>query len=247
VTWWGRGRRRVSRGSGSEGRTPEVARYRDRVTACLAGLGMLSPGFLALVTAAGLLRPGYNMLRDEVSALGLGVTAAMADGGFVGFGALLCLFAVGLGRSFRSDRAARRGSLLLALVGLGVAFLAVFPTDPDYRHPSLHGIVHGSLFLGVVAAFVCACLQFGRAFRRDPLWRRLALYTWANSTAIVVIWLVWEGFASHQEFDPNPPLASWSGLIQRVLILGMSAWIGVVAVHHTRLALTARRVGRAIG
>ncbi|MGN6380534.1 MAG: DUF998 domain-containing protein, partial [Gaiellales bacterium] len=174
--------------------------YPDRVSACLAGVGLLSPGFLALVTTVGLLRPGYNMTRDEVSQLGLGVTAAAADGGFAGFGVLLCLFAAGLGRSFRSDRAARRGSMLLGVVGLTVVGLALFPTDPDFNRTSLHGMIHGSLFGLGVAAFVASCLHFGQAFRRNPLWRRMALYTWANTPAVAAIWVVWACFASQQQF-----------------------------------------------
>ena len=87
-----------------------VARYGDGPSACLAALGLLSPGFLVLVFAAGRAAPGYSPLRDEVSELALGVTAAVLDGGLIGFGMLVCLFAAGLWRSFRVDAAGRCGA-----------------------------------------------------------------------------------------------------------------------------------------
>jgi hypothetical membrane protein len=218
-----------------------LGRYRDPTTACLAAIGLLSPGFVILVAVAGLAAPHYSAVHDEVSDLGLGVTAAVLDGGFVAFGALLCLFAAGLRRSFRADATGRRGALGLGLVGVAVACLAAFPTDADARHPTLHGTIHGALFLAGIGGFVFAAWHFARAFRRDPLWRRIAGYTQANAVAIVAVWAVWEAFASVQAFDPHPPLGAVGGLIERVLILGMAGWIAVVALRHTQLALVARR------
>jgi hypothetical membrane protein len=220
-----------------------IAHYRDTVSACLAGLGLLSPGFLCLVIAAGLAAPRYSMVRDEVSDLGLrSVTADILDGGLIGFGALLCLFATGLWRSFRADVAGRRAAFLLVIVGVSVACLAAFPMDPSVRHPTVHGTIHGALFFVCVGLFVSAAWMFARAFRRDPLWRRIAAYTRASAIAVVAVWVVWVAFASQQVFDPNPPLGAVAGLIERILIVVITVWIGVVAARHTQLAVLARRI-----
>lgn len=217
-----------------------TARYRDRLGACLAGLGLLSPCFLGLVAAAGLFAPGYSPVHDEVSDLALGAAAPLLDGGLAGFGALLCLFAVGLGRSFRTDADGRRGAFALGLAGVAVACLAAFPTDRSVRHQTLHGVLHGGLFLVSVVAFVAAEWQFARAFRRDSRWRALGRYTRLNAVAVAFVWLVWAMSASQQPFDPHPPLGAVAGAIERVLILVMCAWIGVVAARHTQLSLAAR-------
>jgi hypothetical membrane protein len=200
-----------------------VARYGDGPSACLAALGLLSPGFLVLVFAAGRAAPGYSPLRDEVSELALGVTAAVLDGGLIGFGMLVCLFAAGLWRSFRVDAAGRCGALLLALSGVTVAALAVFPTDVSIRRTTVHGTIHDWLFFAGVGMFVGAGGLFARAFRRDPLWRRIGRYTRVNAVVVVAVWVVWLAFASQQQFDPRPPLGAVAGLIERVLILCMTA------------------------
>jgi hypothetical membrane protein len=217
-----------------------AARYRDRLSACLAGLGLLSPCFLGLVAAAGLVAPGYSPVSDEVSDLALGAAAPLLDGGLAGFGALLCLFAVGLGRSFRADADGRRGALALGLVGVAVACLAVFPTDRSVRHQTLHGVLHGALFLVSVVAFVAAEWRFARAFGRDPRWRAFGRYTRLNAVAVAFVWLVWVTSASQQPFDLHPPLGALAGVIERALILAMCAWIGAVAARHTQLSLLAR-------
>jgi hypothetical membrane protein len=220
-----------------------IARYRDGRNAVLAGLGLLSPGFLCLVIAVGLVAPGYSTMRNEVSELGLGPTAAALEGAFVGFGVLMCLFASGLWRSFRGDPAGRCGAVLLGLTGLTVAALAAFPTDLNIRRTTVHGTIHGWLFFVGVGMFVGAAGLFARAFRRDPLWRRMAGYTRVNAALVVAVWVVWLAFASQQQFDPSPPLGFAAGLIERLLILCMSGWIGVVAARHTQLAVRARRIG----
>lgn len=213
----------------------------DLLAAGLVAVGLASPGFLALVTVVGLLRPGYDMAADEISALGLGATAAITDGGFAVFGGLLVLFSAGLWRSFRFDREAVAGAALLGLTGLAVAALALFPTDPGPRHLTQHGMLH-NVALGIaVTGFLAAGVEFTRVFRRLPRWRRLAAYTRANIIWLAALWPAWALLSDRQPYDLRPPLGAASGLIERLGVLAMSAWIAAVALHHTRLVLAARR------
>jgi hypothetical membrane protein len=225
-----------------EARFPRARRPApDLVAAGLVAVGLASPGFLALVTVVGLLRPGYDMVADEISQLGLGATAAITDGGFAVFGGLLVLFSAGLWRSFRFDHDAVAGSILLGLTGLGVAALALFPTDPGPRHLSQHGMLH-DVALGIaVTGFLAAGVEFSRVFRRLPRWRRLAAYTRANILWLAALWPAWAFLSDRQPYDLRPPLGAASGLIERLGVLAMSAWIAAVALHHTRLVLAARR------
>ena len=229
------GKRRRRGGDGAAGR------YRDPLSAGLVALGLFSPGFLTLVTEIGLLRPGYDMVSDQVSALGLGTTAGAADAAFVSFGVLLCLFAAGLWRSFRRDRAARRGALWLALAGVCLALLAAFATDTGIKHVTVHGLLHDTCVGLVALGFLGGCHRFRTAFARDPRWKGLALYTRATTIATPAIWLAWGLLGNRAPFNPTPPLMATAGLIQRCGILVMTAWIAVVAVHHSRLVWEARR------
>lgn len=204
-------------------------------------LGLFSPGFLGVVTAIGLLRPGYDLVSDQVSALGLGTTAGAADGAFIGFGVLLCLFSAGLWRSFRCDRAGRRGALLLALAGVSLALLAAFATDTGIRHVTVHGLLHDACVGLLAIGFLGGCLRFRTAFARDPRWRSLVVYTRATAIATPVIWIAWGVLGNRAPFNPAPPLIATGGLIQRCGILVMTAWIAVVAAHHSRLVWQARR------
>lgn len=87
---------------------------------------------------------------------------------------------------------ARIGSTLLALAGLALMGLA-FTTDPTGVFPALrgstpatwHGRLHDASFVLLGLTLLPAMLFLGRAFRSDPRWRGLAIYTWATAAFVI--------------------------------------------------------------
>jgi len=210
-----------------------------RLARGLVALGLVGPGFIGVFTWAGLIDPGYSMVTEDVSNLAIGPAAAIQTANFIAFGVVLCLFSVGLWRSF-ADRAARRGSLLVGAMGLGLFGLAAFKTDISYAHPTLHGVLHGLVFSAIMLCFIAACWHFARAFARDVRWRPLLRYTRVTGVAAPVMWAVLMAFGARGRGDTTELLSPWNGVCQRALILVLCAWLMMVAVHHIRVHRTPR-------
>lgn len=96
---------------------------------------LLATGFAGLLfitsfSLLGLLAPGYNSLRDTISALEFTSLGAEQRANFFVFGLLLCAFAAGL----RTELGKGRGAVLIpafqALAGIGVIGDAIFIDDP---------------------------------------------------------------------------------------------------------------------
>ena len=205
-----------------------------RFVRALVALGLLGPLFIVVFTWAGVIDPGYSMIREDVSDLAVGPTAVIQTANFVAFGVLLCLFGLGLRRSF-GDPTARRGGLLIGAMGVGLFGLAAFQTDLSYRHPTFHGVVHGVVFSAIMLCFIAACWHFTRAFARDHRWGPLLAYTRVTGVTAPVMWCVLMLFGARGRGDSSEPLSAWNGLCQRALILVLCAWIVTVAAHHVRL------------
>jgi len=212
-----------------------------RLARALVALGLVGPLFIAVFTWEGLIEPGYSMVTQDVSNLAIGPMAMIQTANFIAFGVVLCLFGLGLRRSF-ADRAARRGSLLVGAMGLGLFGLAAFKTDINYRHPTLHGVLHGVVFSAIMLCFIAACWHFARAFARDARWRPLLRYTRATGVAAPVMWAVLMAFGARGRGDTTELLSPWNGVCQRALILVLCAWLMTVAVHHIRVFRTPRAV-----
>jgi hypothetical membrane protein len=218
-----------------------VTTARARWLPLLGAAGLLGPLFIVVFTVLGAAQPGYSAVRGEVSDLANGARGVVLTASFAGFGVLMLAFACGLGHGLRHDRAARIGAAALGVAGLALGGLAVFPTDIDYRRPTVHGIVHGVCFAIIMCCFITACLFFARAFRRDHRWRRLAAYSQLTGVLAPIGWAVLLLFCARGHGDTTEPLSAWTGAIQRGVIGMLCLWVALVSARHARLHLFARR------
>jgi hypothetical protein len=132
---------------------------------------------------------GWNPLtaptHDWPSGLALGPGGIAMTAAFLSCGLLLGLFALGLRRSLRTAPAGSAASVLLALAGFAMCFLA-FPTDPTNSAvpATLHGRIHDAAFAVTGSALLTSLACFGFAFR--GLRKRVSVvFSWMTAALIV--------------------------------------------------------------
>lgn len=154
---------------------------------------------------------------DWPSGLALGPYGALMTLAFLVGGGLMSFFALGLRAQLVSNRASKVGTLLMVLAGAALAGLA-FSTDPTLRTTpaTWHGILHDSFFVVLGLTLLPSMLLLGAAFRVDPRWEDLAVYTFLSVALIFpAFWL--------------------KGLAFYLFLTGILLWSEVVALRLFRL------------
>jgi hypothetical protein len=143
------------------------------------------------LTVAGLSVVQYDFMRglgwnpitaptfDWPSGLALGPYGWLMTLAFVVGGAGLALLALGVGKSLRAGAMGGVAAALLVLAGVAMAALAS-PTDPTLttRVATVPGRIHDLSFVALGLTLFPAILLLAVAFRRDPAWRSLSVWTW---------------------------------------------------------------------
>jgi len=206
-----------------------------RVTKSLLGYGAVAgPFYVVAVLAQALLRPGFNLLHNDVSLLSNGSFGWVQITTFILTGAMVIAFAVGLSRALRSGRAATWAPRLLAVYGLGLVGAGIFVADPMYGFPpgtpagrptviTAHGMLH------IVAAgigffcLVAACIVIARRFAAEqrPAW------AWFSAITGIVFLAAFFGLASGSN-SAAVVLGFW------VALLLAWGWMGALAVRTYR-------------
>jgi hypothetical protein len=211
-------RRRNERGTRSQLTVRQHA-PRWSLLAALAIVGQL------LLTASALLLPiwsEYGLIADNISELALGRFGGVQTAAFLTVG----LGTLGLALAVRALTAGTwgslAGSLLIAVYGAGAICSAVFPTDRidspgDLSSLSATGTIHIGVSIVSFLSVIVAMFVLTRTFARDQRWRSFP--RWAvlfPAGALVLMFLQTQG-----------PLV---GLMQRLLVAMISAWLILVAL-----------------
>jgi hypothetical protein len=213
-----------------------------RVTRSLLGYGVIAgPIYVAAVLVQALIRPGFDLARDDASLLSNGSLGWIQIVTFLITGLMVIACAVGIRRALLDGRGAVWGPRLLAVFGLGMIGAGLFVADPMNGFPagapagrpeaiSVHGMLHlvaaGIGFL----CFVAACFVFARRFasQHHRAWSGFSLVTGVAFLA------AFGGLASGST-SPVVVLAFWAGLLLAWV------WLGALAVHLYRaVPLTVR-------
>ena len=220
----------INQGNGREAACEPGA----RLTRSLLGYGVLAGPFyvaVALVQAV-LLRPGFDLARDDVSLLSNGSLGWIQIANFLITGAMVVAAAVGLHRALPGGWAPR----LLAIYGLGLIGAGVFVADPMNGFPAgapagrpdsitVHGMLHIA-FAGIgFLAFVISCFVMARRFARE----RKTGWTWFSIVAGVAF-LGGFGAVASGSSSPAVVVGFWAALILAWV------WLGSVSVHLYRRA-----------
>lgn len=203
-----------------------------RVTRSLLGYGVLAgPLYVSTVLFQALIRPGFDLTRDDASLLSNGSLGWIQIANFVITGTMVIACAVGIHRALKSGPAATWAPRLVALYGLGLVAAGIFVADPMNGFPagtpagrpvsvSVHGMAH---IASAGIAFLClvsACFVLARRFAS------LNQRRWATiSRGTGVLFLVAFGAIASGTSSPVALLGFWLAL------LIAWTWLAALAVH----------------
>jgi hypothetical membrane protein len=198
-----------------------------RVRSPLALVAAAGPALLVVGdTVASWSRPGYDVLAEPISHLGIGPRPWLLNVPLIACGLGVVAFAVVLRRSLAPLPRASLASGFFALFGVLFAVAGVLPlSDPVDPHPlrnALHFIL--GFFLGM-SALVVALFSTASVLRRGhAAGRGHRRYTLA--TAALVVALVPATFVF---FNPDSSLyeAGIGGVLERLMFLVFLAWFEV--------------------
>jgi hypothetical membrane protein len=181
--------------------------------------GVVNPiAFVLVYTVAGILRPGYSPIHQQISDLGVGPNGSLLDTIGVLHGLLLIAFAVGFALSMRQVLNVGwrwSSAALLVLPGLMLVTAGIFTDAPSTV--AIHSLASIVGLVSTMSAFIV----IGLGLRRDSQWRGWGTYSLVTAvvTLVLVAVLFWA-------FKPGTPLApaKVGGLIQRVVSVETLAW-----------------------
>lgn len=185
---------------------------------------LLGPVLFAAVVAA-LTMLQYDFLRglgwhpindptfDWPSGLALGPYGIVMTSTFIISGTLIAILAARLFLDLKPGTASKTGSALLVCAGIALACLS-FTTDPTIRNTpaTWHGQLHDLSFVLLGLSLMPSMLILGRAFRQDPHWSNLSLYTWLTAALAL-------------------PTFFLKGAAFYVFLLAILIWVEVVAIR----------------
>ncbi len=197
------------------------------------------PLFVAAFLLEGARRPGYDSLRQPVSALALGERGWEQRANFVGTGLLMLALSRGLKQVSEAQAGGTRwGPRCVALYAAGLIGAGVFVTDPvdgyppdhpSSSEPNVRGLLHNLFSLQVFGGLSAAAFLYARHFARS------GDTGWAISSAltgtVVPSGLLLFGHALSQETG----VGRVAGLIQRLTIVIGWGWLAGAAMHFLRL------------
>lgn len=202
------------------------------VTTASICCGILTgPFFVIVVLIEGVLRPGYQPLRQPVSALAIGSRGWIQRVNFLTTGLLALAYVPGLHAALTVYGHPWWPSILVAIFGLGLIGAGAFVTDitglvwPSRAERTTSGVRHDQASFPVFVALVAGSFIFARVFAStgDSGW---AVYS-AISGVVVAVFFVLAGLGFAFKLNLNPI----GGLMQRVSIITGWMWFSLVAAH----------------
>jgi Protein of unknown function (DUF998) len=212
--------------SGEKQEPPTLTRRTRALLIC--GL-IAGPFYLIVGLIQALTRPGFDIMRHDLSLLANGDLGWIQISNLVLTGLLVVAFACGVRQAFTAGRGRTWGPILLGIYGVGLIGAGFFIADPAFGFPpgtqasahaiSWHGLLHivtaGIGFLALIAA--CFVLARRFASRKQRGW---AAY---SNAAGVIFFTAFVGVATGSG-------QSWSVIGFWIGVLVAWAWIWALAL-----------------
>jgi hypothetical protein len=187
------------------------------------------PFYLVVGLIQAITRPGFDIVRHDLSLLANGELGWIQITNLVLTGLLVGAFAVGMRQALPAGRGRTWGPILLGVYGVGLVGAGFFTADPAFGFPpgtpadahamSWHGLLHficgGVGFLALIAA--CFVLARRFASRRQRGW---AAYSRATG---VIFFAAFAGIATGSG-------QSWSVMGFWIGVVVAWAWVWAMAV-----------------
>jgi len=143
----------------------------SRLMACGVAAG---PVYISVALIQAFTRPGFDLLRHDVSLLSNGELGWVQITNFLVSGLLTMACALGMKRALHSGPASGWGALLVGVYGLGLIGAGIFTADPAQGFPpgapaqpgaiSWHGLLHFVSAAPGFLALIAACFVLARRF-----------------------------------------------------------------------------------
>ena len=186
--------------------------------------GVISPIlWLALIAAAGALRPDFSHVTQYISELGergSATEALMRYGAFEFTGFLYVCFAGALLATFRNGWLLTAATLLVALDGVGRIGAGVFPCDPGCVQATLGPDPHRVFATIGFCSGILTAVLWGPLWRDIPPLRSLSSFSVASGAAALVSLLL---------MSWAEDLALPRGLFEHLATVVLSLWLLVFA------------------
>jgi hypothetical membrane protein len=155
----------------------------------------------------------YSPFEEPVSALAAGPNGWIQSVNFAVFGLLTIAFAIGLYRGSPS----RVGPALFLVSGIGLLMAAAFPLREDAAGVTYDPGGHLAAGLTFFTSSALALLVISFALAKHTEWRWLAIPVRVAG----ILMLVSNPVMGILVIPDDAPLHDWSGLAQRVIVLGL--------------------------
>ena len=194
----------------------------------LALAGIVGPIVLVLTdTIASLYTPGYKPIQESGSQLAFGPMRWVQATGFILFGLLLVMFAMGLYSSIHKHAGLRASISIFMFFGFSLFIIGAIPTDPTGAPHTIHGIIHVGVAIVNTALSPITFFLIAPSLRADPRWENLFVYTVLTGVLATV-------FTVGRLFLPAE--LSWFGLYERILTAYSIIWLEAMAIRLLRLS-----------
>jgi hypothetical protein len=169
--------------------------------------------FALAYTILGFLRPGYSLVSEQISGLGVGANAPAMNASFVIMGLLMFVGVIGIFQHMKELSAVARWIciILLELSPIGAIICGLYTFETFF----LHFI---GFFLACGTPVICY-LVVGLLLRRVPLYRRIGSWLLLGSPLTLI--LLYMYFTTFDYLHTDVGIA---GLVERVLILEVYAF-----------------------
>ncbi|HEU0168041.1 MAG TPA: DUF998 domain-containing protein [Chloroflexota bacterium] len=193
----------------------------------LLGCGAAGPLlFAAAYSIEGATRPGYNALRDTISALSLGPSGWMQVANFVLFGVITAISAIAWRASLAPGRGAVAIPVLKLVLAVGLVAAGLSLMDPSGAPVgTVHGAIHNIASYVTLTGTWISTFIFAARFAQEPRWRWWSVFA-VLSALLVIAMLAGMGMALARHGD--------AGLFERLatlatLPLGLAVTIRLLA------------------
>lgn len=212
---------------------------RSRQLATLALIGLIL--FAVSTIVSFLLKPDLHPATNFLSEHSLGEYGFVMTAGFAIFGISILLLTIALWADAKLTASGRIGAILLAIGGVAMVGVALFPAEVDPIELSLIGQLH---VLSATVYFLAAglgALLVALSFRHNGRWQPYAGSELGLAIAtLIAVLLFFVAYPLQTGNDPSvPQLRSTIGIIQRVTIFMIWLWLVVTSARMRRIAAPA--------
>lgn len=200
----------------------------------LALAGIIGPIlFVVGIWIFGLIRPGYDPIRQHISELG---EVGSSNAGifnlvvFLGLGLLMIAFSIGLKRGINDGKISKFVPILIAASGFGWVGASIFNCDQACVTVSTTGRLHDLTAVVALFGMLIAPFAIRSQLKKDPRWESYQPFSLVMGILALICTAVMFSTAV------TPSLEPYRGLIQRLAFYPPLFWMEIMAIRLLRLS-----------